>query len=160
MSSLPGGEKQVRREISEASRKWEQKARTSKKERKWQRGVVTHPLSESQWNRCLFSMKKWSLRSTKAGACQQKASRPTWPQLGEACAWAVVQLDYDEDMEPLHGMYGSMEADYEVQRTIKRADLTAFLFLLKKVIGPIKVHVGNTGKIDGLRKGEKECIKP
>ena len=72
----------------------------------------------------------------------------------------MVQLDYDEEMEPLHGMYGSMEAEYEVQRTIKRADLTAFLFLLKKVIGPIKVHVGNTGNIDGLRKGEKECIKP
>ena len=25
-----------------------------------------------------------------------------------ACGWAVVQLDYDEEMEPLHGMYGSV----------------------------------------------------
>ena len=25
-----------------------------------------------------------------------------------ACGWAVVQLDYDEEMVPLHGMYGSM----------------------------------------------------
>ena len=41
-----------------------------------------------------------------------------------ACGWAVVQLDYDEE-GPLHGMYGSMEAEYEVQRTIKRAELTA-----------------------------------
>ena len=39
-----------------------------------------------------------------------------------ACCWAVVQLDYDEEMEPLYGMYGSMEAEYEVQRTIKRAE--------------------------------------
>ena len=39
-----------------------------------------------------------------------------------ACGWAVVQLDYDEEMWPLHGMYGSMEAEYEVQRTIKRAE--------------------------------------
>ena len=31
---------------------------------------------------------------------------------------------------------------------------------LKKVIGPIKVHVDNNGIIDGLRKGEKECTKP
>ena len=30
--------------------KWEQKAGTSKKEWKWQRGIVPHPLSESQWN--------------------------------------------------------------------------------------------------------------
>ena len=44
-----------------------------------------------------------------------------------ACGWAAVQLDYDEEMEPLHGMYGSMEAELEIQRTIKRAELTAFL---------------------------------
>ena len=28
-----------------------------------------------------------------------------------ACGWAVVQLDYDEEMGPLQGMYGSMEAE-------------------------------------------------
>ena len=77
-----------------------------------------------------------------------------------ACGWAVVQLDYDEEMGPLHGMYGSMEAEYEVQRTIKGAELTAFLCFLRKVSGPIKVHVNNNGIFDGLRKGEKECIEP
>ena len=60
-----------------------------------------------------------------------------------ACGWAVVQLDYDEEMVPLHGMYGSMEAEFEVQRTIKRTELTAFLCLLRKVCGPIKSHVDN-----------------
>ena len=51
----------------------------------------------------------------------------------EPCGWAVVQLDCDEEMGPLLGMYGSMEAGLEVQRTtIKRAELTAFLCLLKK----------------------------
>ena len=34
---------------------------------------------------------------------------------------------------------------FEVQRTGKRAELTAFLSLLKKVIGPIEVHVDNKG---------------
>ena len=43
-----------------------------------------------------------------------------------ACGWAVVQLDHDEEMVHLFGMYGSVEADIEVQRTIKRAELTAF----------------------------------
>ena len=71
----------------------------------------------------------------------------------------MVQLDYDEEMGPLHGMYGLVEAECEVQRTIKRAKLTAFLCLLRKVSGPIKVHVDNKGIIDGLRKGEQECIK-
>ena len=57
-------------------------------------------------------------------------------------------------------MYGSVGAEIEVQRTIKRAELTAFLCLLKGVIGPIKVHVDNKGIIDGLWRGERECIKP
>ena len=68
---------------------------------------------------------------------------------------AVVQLDYDEELGPLHGMYGSMEAEFEVQRTIKRAELTAFLCLVKRVIGPIKVLVDNKGIIDGLWRGER-----
>ena len=77
-----------------------------------------------------------------------------------ACCGAVVQLDYDEEMGPLHGMYGSMEAEFEVERTIKRAELTAFLCFLRKVCEPIKIHVDNKGIIDGLREGETECIKP
>ena len=32
----------------------------------------------------------------------------------------MVQLDYDEEMGPLLGMYGSVETELEVQRTIKR----------------------------------------
>ena len=78
----------------------------------------------------------------------------------EACGWAVVQSDCIEEKDPLHGMHGSMEAEHEVQRTIKRAELTALLCLLRKICGPIKIHVDNKGTIDGLRKGEKECIKP
>ena len=65
-----------------------------------------------------------------------------------ACGWAVVQLDYDEEMGHLLGMYGSVETEFEVQRTIKGAELTAFLCLLKIV------HVDNKGIIDGLRRGE------
>ena len=33
----------------------------------------------------------------------------------------MVQLDHDEEMEPMHGMYGTLDAELEVQRTIKRA---------------------------------------
>ena len=70
-----------------------------------------------------------------------------------ACGWAVVQLDHDEDMGSPHGMYGSMEAEFEVQRTTKRAELTVFLCFLRKVYGPIKIHVDNKGIIDGFRRG-------
>ena len=40
-----------------------------------------------------------------------------------------------------------MEAEFEVQRTVKRAELTALLCLLRKVIGPIEVLVGNKRNI-------------
>ena len=40
---------EVRREIPEAFRECEQKARMSKKEWKWQRGIVTHPLGMKKW---------------------------------------------------------------------------------------------------------------
>ena len=86
-----------------------------------------------------------------------------WEELpsGAACGWSAVQLDDDEKMDPLHGMYGPVEAEFGVQRTIKRAELTAFLCLLKKkVIGPIKVHVDNKGIIDGPWRGERKCIDP
>ena len=122
--------------------KLEQKARTSKKEWRWQRGIVEHLLSGSEWNREHFSVRKWESEKHKSWFMP-----------------AVAQLDYDEEMGLLHGMYGSMEAEFEVQRTIKRVELTSFLCFLRKVSGPIKVHVDNKGMIDGLRKGEKECIK-
>ena len=45
-------------------------------------------------------------------------------------------------MEPL-------QAEFEDQRTIKRAELTAFLCILNRVIGPIKVYVDNKRINDG-----------
>ena len=52
----------------------------------------------------------------------------------------------------VHG--GKDSASFEVQRTIKRAELTAFLCLLRKVCGPIKIYVDNKGIIDGLRDAD------
>ena len=41
----------------------------------------------------------------------------------------------------MHGMYGSVEAEFEVQRTMRRAEPTAFLYLLNRVIGLVTVYV-------------------
>ena len=60
---------------------------------------------------------------------------------GGACGWSVVQLGHDEEMGPMHGMYATLDAELEVQHTIQRAELTAFLCLLRKAIGPMMVHV-------------------
>ena len=133
----------------------------------WQRGIVVHPLSESQWNRGHFSMRKLESEKHKSWGMPAEGFKGHVATDGSllgtagkwgACGWAVVQLDYDEEMGPLHGMYGSMETEFEVQRTIKRAELTAFLCLLRKVCGPIKVHVDNKGIIMGYEKARKNVL--
>ena len=43
-----------------------------------------------------------------------------------------MQLDHDEEVGPMHGMYGTFDAGLEVRRT-KRAELTAFLCLFREV---------------------------
>ena len=65
----------------------------------------------------------------------------------------MVQLDHDEEMVPMHGMYGTLDAELDLQLTIKRAELTAFLCLTRKASGPTMVHVDNKGFIDGLWRG-------
>ena len=105
-----------------------------------------------------FSMKKWASEKHKSwgmpaegfkGHAATDGSLLDTAGKWEACGWSVVRLDYDGELELLHGMYVSMEAELEVQRTIKRAEPTAFLCLLKKVVGPIKLHVDNKGITDG-----------
>ena len=148
---------EIRREIPEAFRKWEQKARTQRKEWKWQRRIDAILLRESQWNRGYFSVKKWKSEKHKKLSMPREGFKghvaTDSSLLGKArkwgaSGWAMVQLDCDEEMEPLLGMYGPMEAEFEVQRIIKRTELTAFLRLLNKVIGPVRVHVDNKRIID------------
>ena len=90
---------------SEALRKLEQKARTSKKEWMWQRGIVTHHLSESQWNRCHFSVEKWESEKPKSWGLPAEGFKGHVATDGfflgtagkwGACGWSVVQLDLDE----------------------------------------------------------------
>ena len=130
----------IRREIPDAFREWEQTARPPKKEWKWQRGVVTHPLSESQWNREHFSVTKWEFEKHRSWGTPAEGFKGHVATDGSllgtagkwgACGWSVVQLGFAEELGPVQVMYGSMEAEIEVQRTTKRAGLTAFLCLLK-----------------------------
>ena len=82
---------------------------------------MTHPLSGSQMEQGLFNMRKWESEKHKSRSMPAEGFVATDGSLlcdaGKwgACCWAVVQLDYDEEMGPLHGMYGSMEAAFEVQ---------------------------------------------
>ena len=159
---LPRMVRSLRREVPEVFRtELEQKARTSKKAWKWQRGIVEHPLSGSQRSRRRFSLRKWESEKHKSWGMPAQGFKghvaTDGSLLGIAgeghVVGAAAQLDYDEEMGPLRGMYGSMEAEFEVRRTIKRAGLTALLCLLRKVCGPIKILVDNKGIIGGLRRG-------
>ena len=46
-------------------------------------------------------------------------------------------------------MYGTLDAELEVQRTIKGAELTASLSSLGKANGPTMVHANSTGMLTG-----------
>ena len=100
-----------------------------------------HPLGESQWNGGHFSVTKWESEKHRSWGMPVEGFEGHAATDGSlsgkigkwgACGWAVVQLDYDEEMGPLHGMHGSVEAGLEVQRTIKRAELEAFPVPCKK----------------------------
>ena len=91
-----------------------------------------------------------SPRSTEAGSCQWNdyrnhvtigGSLSGVPGKWGACGWSLVQLDHDEELGPMHGMYGTLDAEFAVQRTIKRAELTPLLCLLRKADGPTLVLV-------------------
>ena len=60
----------------------------------------------------------------------------------------MVQSDHDE--ESTHDMYGTLDVELEVQRTIKRAELSVFVCLLRKMTDPTVGHVDNKDKIDAL----------
>ena len=46
-----------------------------------------------------------------------------------------MQIDHDEEMVPMHGMQCTLDAEFEVQRIINRAQLTAFLCLFRRIVG-------------------------
>ena len=57
---------EIRIEIPDAFRKWEQKASTLKKKQKWLRGIIAHPPSESHWNGGYSSVKEWESEKPKS----------------------------------------------------------------------------------------------
>ena len=60
----------------------------------------------------------------------------------------VKGVDHEETGS-MHGTHGTLDAELAVQRTIHRAELTAFLCLLKTAIGLTMVHVDDKGISDG-----------
>ena len=128
LSVLEGGQKPYPRE--------------AKKDWKSQGGITSYPLSEGQWGEKPLDSPKMGIREAQ----QLVHSSRRFPEpcchrwlLGVAgkwgaCGWSVVPQDHDEEMGPMHGMYGMLDADLDVQRTIKRAELTLFFFFVLMVV--------------------------
>ena len=57
-------------------------------------------------------------------------------------------------------VYGTLDAELEVQRTITRAELTAFLCILEGIVGLTTAHVDSQGINDGLWRGEMKSAGP
>ena len=174
MSSLPEGGRhrlyqcpdwhEITREIPRGLQKVGAKKRELQRKSGSGKEVSLRTLSvKANGTEVISASRSGSPRSTRAGVCQQRAFKghvaTDGSLLGKtgkwgACGWAVVQLDYDEEMVSLNGMYGSMEAAFEVQRALKRAELTAFLCLLKECWasqGPCRQQ-GDYGWITKRRK--------
>ena len=161
--------KEARNQIPERLVKWEQKTKTSNTYWKWRRGITSQPLERRTIGKKPLDSAKMGIRKVQEldGAfpveSYQNHLATDGSSLGVsgkwgACGCSVVQLDHDQEMGPMHGMYGTVDAELEVQRTNKRAEQTAFLCLFRKAIGPTMVHFENKGIISGLWRGEVMCI--
>ena len=148
----------------EAFRKWEQKAKNPRKSGSGKEVSSRTLKVKANGTGVHFSMTQWKSEkhqswSIPAEGFKGHVTTDDSPQgiagkwgagVGRWCNWIMMKR-----WDPLHGMYGSVEAEFEVQRTIKRAELTAFLCRLKKVIGPM-VHVDNKGIIRWAVERRKE----
>ena len=115
--------------------KCEQSVNTSKKEWKGPGGITSHPPSQGHWRPNHLTARRWesekkSWNMPVEGLGNHVATdgsllgvRCRWC----ACGWSVVQLDHDEVMVRMHRMYGTLDAELEVQLTIKMAEFDGLL---------------------------------
>ena len=77
---------------------------------------------------------------------------------GEHVGWAVVHLDYVGEMGPLHGMHGSMETEFEVQRTIKRGGDDSFFVPPQQSMCTHQDSCGQHGNICWITKKVRKSV--
>ena len=77
--------------------------------------------------------------------CERVATGGSVLGVGQWC-----RFDHDEKLGPVQGMFGKLDAELEVERTIKSAELTFLVCLLCKAFGPNTDHVDNRGIMMGF----------
>ena len=74
---------------------------------------------------------------------------------GQWCSW-ITKKSWDRCV----GCMGRWRLNSRCSALSKRAELTAFSCLVKKVFGLTNMHVDNKGSIHGLWTGEMKCVVP
>ena len=115
----------VKNQIPEGLTKCKQRAKTIEEDWKWQRGITSCSLSGNNWRKRRLSVRKWeSQKARKLGHARRRN------QVLCHHRWLFAS-DHDDEVVPMHGMYGTFDAELEAQHTMKKAELTAFLSLLR-----------------------------
>ena len=126
-------EGEVRNQISEGLGKCEQRAKTLREDWKWQRGIKSNPLGEQVEEKAISRSRDGHREKYKAGECLLKASVTMSPPMAwefraggvrAALLWCSSITTIRWGL--LHGMCGTLDAELEEQRAIKRAESTAF----------------------------------
>ena len=134
---LEGGQKPDPRKAGEREAEGQdikEKVEVAKKE------ITSLSLGEGQWERSHLTVRRWVSEKHQSWCIPVEDFRNHVATDGSllgvsekwsACGWSVVQLDHDEEMGPMRGIHGTLDADLEVQRTFERAELTAFVCLFR-----------------------------
>ena len=91
-----------------------QKAKTARRRRKWQRGLVSHQLQGGGWEISYLTTKKESEKFKIWGLAAEglrdhtaiDGSPKGIPGRHGVCGWSVGQLDHDGELESMHGHIG------------------------------------------------------
>ena len=135
---------EVRNQIPEGLGKWRHRAKTSNEGLKRQRRITSHPLGESSWRTSRMLVRNWESGKHRRWVISADGFwRPChhrWlfvgssGQLGRVREWSAVQLVYDKQRDRCTACTERSEAEVEVQCTVKRAELTAFVCLFKAIV--------------------------
>ncbi|CAK0829303.1 unnamed protein product [Prorocentrum cordatum] len=81
-----------------------------------------------------------------------KMGSSKWVQAG----WAAMTINGEG--APTIQLWGPLSCQYSVQKTVKRAEMWAFLKVLEVVMPPCRIHTDHQGIIDGLARGARWCL--
>ena len=74
-----------------------------------QRGITAHTLSESNWRKSHLLVQRWESEKHMSWGVSAQGFCDHFTEVGCVRGWSVVQLEQDEEVGPMHGMYGTLD---------------------------------------------------